>query len=215
MTPDSPFAPPSAAEQPFAPPSDLRPVEVRFDLEEQEFLGIARRKLFRNSAVLYVGLALGFGLWTFGYSGRRDFLAQLGVYALVVVVIGSLSFFSNWLGPRSRFRSLRAEQRQQWMRFGPEHFESADGESSSKLSWKRIVRFEALPDALLVYISPYAYHVVPRRAFSSEAEFHMARAWLEAKVVLSPKRSTLWRTLILWIALVLMFLVLYQVFSKS
>jgi hypothetical protein len=216
MTSDSPFAPPRATEQPFAPPLDLQPVEVRFELDEQEFLRIARRKLVRNNAVLYGALGLGLGLWAFGFSGRRDFLAQLGSYALVVVLIASLSFAANWLGPRKRFRSLRPEQRQQWMRFGPEHFESADGESSSKLAWKRIVRFEALPDALLIYISPYAYHLLPRRAFASEAEFHMARGWLEAKVVpQAAAKSPFRRTLILWVLLVIMFVVLYQLFSKS
>jgi hypothetical protein len=216
MTSDSPFAPPSAAERPFAPPPELQPVEVRFELEEQEFLAIARRKMFKNGAVLYVGLAVGLGLFAFGYSGSKNFLAQVAGYAVVALAIGSLSFFTNWLAPRKRFRTLRPEQRQQWMRFGPEHFESADEESSSKLSWKRIVRFEALPDALLVYISPYAYHLVPRRAFPSEADFHMARAWLEAKVVAQPQKASGGRrTLILWVLLILMFLALYQLLGSG
>jgi hypothetical protein len=208
----------SADQNPFAPPSDeltaspiegeLRPIEIRFEIREEEVVRYQRRWLAR-SPILFVPLALVviYAAITLSRGSSGADLSFVPSLVAAVVILGWLFLAA----PRKRFRKLRPEQRNLVVRLGPAQIEIANAESSTKLAWALIPRFEALPDAVLVYLSAGSFHILPRRAFADEAEFQSARAWLTLKVKPASRlRSGAWKAILLWAVVILMFIGIYQ-----
>ena len=112
---------------------------------------------------------------------------------------------------------MRDAARTQSIQLDEREIQITSAESSGRVQWDAIVRVALSSDAILVFGSNATLHILPRRAFASDAQFAGTGQWLTARVK-APKSSRWWKPLllllILWLALVLLLGGIWTVFNR-
>ena len=111
-----------------------------------------------------------------------DFLIGIVPFAAVLLVLIAL-------GQRGATRQLETTWEAQPFLHRPQTVEAAEdgialSEPLSRRSydWSYFAGFKETANLLLLYHSPYAFHIVPKRAFASEADYDVFRGYLLSKV---------------------------------
>jgi hypothetical protein len=112
------------------------------------------------------------------------FDVMLGVVPLVVLFLVFV-----WIGTRGARRQLEQTWEFQPHLARPETVEATDDgitfmEPLSRRSydWSYFAGFKETTNLLLLYLSPYAFHVIPKRSFATQADFDVFRGHLLSRV---------------------------------
>lgn len=82
--------------------------------------------------------------------------------------------------------------------------------TSAALPWETLHHYELVPDAVLLFTSPGVAHILPRSFFGSGEDWDLFVSRLAEKVIKTPrpKGNSIVRTLIIWIAIIVVIFLL-------
>jgi hypothetical protein len=230
---DNPYRPPrsdSSAEQlPFVAGDQEQ--SVSFELTEDDMIqfNLAHIKLYggRRWRLGVLGVVFLLGAGVSGFSG------SIGPWFIVALCLGSIfTYVGFWYGSRAHIvRMLHNAQAKGHTMGDPGAWTvtiSADAicyDSPSKRvegKWSIIERCVDTPDLVLLYTGPTTSLIIPARAFAAPGDqeqfVRLATSALTANrrsrgqplLAAAPRRGTVWKVVILWLALVLAFFLVYQ-----
>jgi hypothetical protein len=173
---------------------------------------IAELPLFRRKwsylagAALLVALLMGLG---------HASLSSVTPFLVLTAIFQGYMF----VGPRVMARRTLAAMPDHAIRYRADADELTIATTGSTVtrSWERITRMLEKPAAFLIWVGPGAVQVIPKRAFK-ERDLTWLREQLVRGSTASKARAPAakrWRVVLLWIALVLGFLLLWQLLQST
>jgi hypothetical protein len=133
---------------------------------------------------------------------------------LIVVGFALYTIVMPWLGARRQLAHLtRAGDANVTYRFDEEGLTTRSAGATSSVAYRRIVKVRQGKKSLLIYETDQVAGIVPLRAFSAD-ELARIQAFLPAAAKAKRQRSGT-RLVILWFALVMAFMVVWQFLSNT
>jgi len=162
-------------------PGEL-PIAVEYDLTERDVVQARLWFLRRNKALLAVGalvvlLVGGYIAWS-SICGAE--LWSLFPFFLLLAFWVVFLPLATILGSKRFYRTLLESERHTLMRFGPDHFEHEDGESSGRHSWRIVQSAGETPHAFYFLHRNSLLRVIPKRAFRATGDIDHFRTLLRS-----------------------------------
>jgi hypothetical protein len=134
----------------------------------------------------------------------------LGVNGFLLV----LAFFGPRIAARKTVRALRLDEGDVTFRFDADGISTHAPGSTATVAYRAIPGWRESASAFLLTCGPNAANIIPKRAFEP-GDVDRVRALLAANVTAAPliPRKKIRRTLILWVALIFAFLVIWHLFN--
>jgi hypothetical protein len=188
------------------------PIVGTLQFEESDLVPamVAMSSLYRDRVPLAIFVGIGAASATF------VFPHDLAMRALPSFVAFAAMLAATFVAPR--YAARRAMRRMAEVgdtnvtyRFDAEGITIRSAGATASFAYRKVHRFREIDTAFLLYAQPRIAQIVPKRAFSAEdlAEVRsLLREHIQPKRVLGPKKLV-----VLWVALVVVFVVLWQVLS--
>lgn len=165
------------------------PIVVKFTLSPREYASAIRESMMKSKVILLV-LAL---LLYMGISPTVTYLLKHSENPSVafpstglLYMLGCLGMITYlvWAAPILAVRKLLSatRDREQEFRFDEEGSEVMNAVSPGRFDWKTWVRFRESGRFFFLYPTSRVLHIVPKRAFSSDAERAAFRNLLKLKL---------------------------------
>lgn len=189
-------------------PADVLRVEGRVELTQADVLHALQSMPERRFGALAVYALAGVALLVFGLmKGFDPSLWMTLAFVAVLLVFTNLS--STRLQARRFFKDIDSDKRETAYVFTPTGLEITTKNSHVKQDYGALKRYVLKPHTLLLYSSSSIAQIIPLRAFAPGDREHVI-GWVRAQVKASPKvPNMLLRTFGLWLALVIMFLLIW------
>jgi len=155
-------------------------ISAEYDLTERDVIWARLWFLRRNKGLVALGVLVvvgvgGFIIWSL-LSGT-DLWSLLPFLLLLAFWIVFMPI-ATVQGSKRFYRTLLESERHTQMRFGADHFEQQDGESSGTHSWRIVQLASENQEAFYFLHRSSQIRIIPKRAFSEAADVEAFRALL-------------------------------------
>jgi hypothetical protein len=160
-------------------------------------------------ALLAFGVFLANALWM----GGAELFGQVLPSLIGFAVFNAVLLVTPRLAARKLHRALtNSGDSNIFYRFDADGVTLRTPGSTSSVAWRAFARWREGKSAFLLYPSPAVFWIVPKRAFAS-GDVERVRALLAARVPPQRRLITPFRVFAIWLALIVMFIVLYQLLT--
>jgi hypothetical protein len=139
----------------------------------------AMRIMMIGSIIILCAFAALFLAWLLMGDQRSSSLASYWPFTLVLIFWASIVPLQAWLNWR-RNAHLRGEITYD---FQPEGVRVITRAADAFLKWEAFIKSKETPNLFLLFLTKQMCHMVPKRAFASEADIEALRELLREKIV--------------------------------
>lgn len=141
------------------------------------------------------------------------------MFTMVFAILCGMLVRGRMFGGKRAWEAMQEWQRQVRYEFSDTVLRVRTERSSNELDWGLHTAWLESPTGFYVQQQGSQYIVIPKRAFEGDAEVAQVRELLRAKVHAAPlakkKKGAARKTVLLWLLLVAMCVVLYNVFTTN